>query len=316
MSTDTPDLVAVERRRTWVRRGSTAAIVAFGTLAVVFGVLAVDASQSEQPATFAATARLDEPFSIDEIDDRTVADVLGTTPQRATPPSTSQATETADPSLAMPQAPSPRPTVPALSDRSTTPASQPAPKPSGSTPAATLDSTTTPVTATTPDATTTVPTIVAAPRPDPAPPILIRSSGVSFGDLPVVPVGTEPNGELTVPGAFEIGWYERGGMPFGPGATVLAAHVTWNGDLGAFYHLGRSEPGDLIGVTTTTGDVRAYVVTEVTMYGKYDLPGDRIWRDDGPEELVLITCGGSFDESINRYRDNIVVFAEPVDLDR
>ena len=32
----------------------------------------------------------------------------------------------------------------------------------------------------------------------------------------------------------------------------------------------------------------------------------------GPETLVLITCGGSFDPDIRRYRDNIVVYAVPV----
>lgn len=300
MSTDTPDLVAVERRRTWVRRGSTAAIVAFGALAVVFGVLALDASRSARPATFAATARLDEPVSIDDVDERTLDAVLGTTPP-ATSPSPHGTVPAVAPSAATIPAPAPRP----AGTPSTAPATTQAPPPAP--PSSELGASAEPTTTS-----STTPT----PRPTPSPPTLVRSSGVSFGDLPIVPVGTEPNGELTVPGAFEIGWYERGGMPFGPGATVLAAHVTWNGDLGAFYHLGRSEPGDLIGVTTTAGDVRAYVVTEVTMFGKYDLPGERIWRDEGPEELVLITCGGSFDETVNRYRDNIVVFAEPVDVDR
>ena len=42
------------------------------------------------------------------------------------------------------------------------------------------------------------------------------------------------------------------------------------------------------------------------------LPAERIWTHDGPETLVLITCGGSFNPDIRRYRDNIVVYAVPV----
>jgi hypothetical protein len=48
------------------------------------------------------------------------------------------------------------------------------------------------------------------------------------------------------------------------------------------------------------------------MYDKDGLPRDRIWRNTGDETLVLITCGGDFNPDINRYRQNIVVYAVPV----
>jgi hypothetical protein len=53
-------------------------------------------------------------------------------------------------------------------------------------------------------------------------------------------------------------------------------------------------------------------VVERAMYGKLELPGDRLWRTTGPEELVLITCGGDYNPEIRRYRQNIVVYAVPV----
>ncbi len=133
-----------------------------------------------------------------------------------------------------------------------------------------------------------------------------------FVDDPVRPVGLEDDGQLEVPGATEIGWYRYGAAPGRPGATVLAAHVTWNGDQGPFLNLGAVEPGDRIDVVLADGTERVYEVVERTMYDKDELPRERIWRTTGAETLVLITCGGDFNPDINRYRQNIVVYAVPV----
>jgi hypothetical protein len=58
--------------------------------------------------------------------------------------------------------------------------------------------------------------------------------------------------------------------------------------------------------------VRRYEVVERAVYGKLELPGDRLWRTTGPEELVLITCGGDYNPEIRRFQQNIVVYAVPV----
>jgi LPXTG-site transpeptidase (sortase) family protein len=133
-----------------------------------------------------------------------------------------------------------------------------------------------------------------------------------FVDDPVVAVGLEDDGELEVPGADEIGWYQYGAAPGHPGATVLAAHVTWNGEYGPFLNLGELEPGDQVTVDLEDGTERHYEVVERTMYAKDGLPRERIWRNSGDETLVLITCGGDFNPDIHRYRQNIVVYAVPV----
>jgi hypothetical protein len=125
-------------------------------------------------------------------------------------------------------------------------------------------------------------------------------------------VGLEESGELEVPDETEIGWYRYGSSPGRAGATVLAAHVTWNGNVGPFFNLGDVEPGDRVEVGLEDGTLRTYEVVERTMYDKDSLPRERIWRTTGDESLVLITCGGSFNPDINRYRQNIVVYAVPV----
>ena len=145
----------------------------------------------------------------------------------------------------------------------------------------------------------------------------VRPMVLGIGDIdvlhPVRAVGLEENGELEVPDETEIGWYRYGAAPGQPGATVLAAHVTWNRTIGPFLRLGELEPGEQVTVALDDGSKRIYEVTERTMYDKDSLPRERIWRTTGPETLVLITCGGDFNRNIRRYRQNIVVYAVPVE---
>ncbi len=157
------------------------------------------------------------------------------------------------------------------------------------------------------------------PQGSAIPPVIeprLRPVGLRIDDIfvddPVRPVGLDDDGELEVPGATEIGWYRYGAAPGYAGATVLAAHVTWNGDYGPFLNLGDVEPGDEVTVGLEDGSERVYEVIERTMYDKDGLPRDRIWRNTGDETLVLITCGGDFNPEISRYRQNIVVYAVPV----
>lgn len=129
---------------------------------------------------------------------------------------------------------------------------------------------------------------------------------------PARPVGLEDDGSMEIPDETEVGWYDQAAAPGEPGATVLAAHVTWNGTVGPFLALGELEPGDEVRLRLTDRSVRVYEVVERAMYRKDALPDWRIFRRTGPESLVLITCGGSFNPDIRRYRENIVVYAVPI----
>lgn len=139
---------------------------------------------------------------------------------------------------------------------------------------------------------------------------------LQIGDLrlesPVRSVGLEDDGQLEVPDETEVGWYEYGSTPGLPGSTVLAAHVSWNRTVGPFHELGNLEPGAQVDVIAHDGTTRVYQVVERAIYDKDDLPTDRIWRTTGDETLVLITCGGSYNPDIRRYRQNIVVYAVPI----
>jgi hypothetical protein len=150
-----------------------------------------------------------------------------------------------------------------------------------------------------------------APLPDVAP-TAIAIEAIGLGGVPVRPVGIAPDGQLEVPDETEVGWYRLGAAPGQPGATVLAAHVSWRDRAGPFLRLGELQPGAFVDVTLEDGASRRYQVVERAQYGKLMLPRDEIWRTSGPESLVLITCGGAFNPELRRYADNIVVTAVPV----
>ena len=147
------------------------------------------------------------------------------------------------------------------------------------------------------------------PRPRP---VGMEIDSIDVAEYPIREVGLEDDGQLEVPDETEIGWYRYGATAGRPGATVLAAHVNWRGSIGPFSQLGTVEPGDRIEVALNDGSTRTYEVTERTMYGKLELPRERIWRNTGPEELVLITCGGEFNPELRSFKQNIVVYAVPV----
>ena len=151
-----------------------------------------------------------------------------------------------------------------------------------------------------PTTTTTLP-----PEVPPAA-LVIDDLGIS---KEVLPVGLNDDGSMEVPDVSDIGWYLHGATPGHPGATVLVAHVWWHKTAGPFHRLGTLEPGARIEVDREDDTVHEYVVVERTMYDKDSLPAD-LWRKTGPETLVLITCGGEFDNSTRRYKQNIVVYAD------
>jgi hypothetical protein len=148
--------------------------------------------------------------------------------------------------------------------------------------------------------------IVAHPAPAA---ITMDAIGVT---APIVAVGVQPDGQLEIPDEHHVGWYRLGASPGEPGATVLAAHVNWHHVDGPFARLRTLEIGSHVVLDLDDGSTRTYEVVERAQYDKTTLPADRIWTSEGPETLVLITCGGSFNPDIHRYRDNIVAYAVPV----
>jgi LPXTG-site transpeptidase (sortase) family protein len=133
-------------------------------------------------------------------------------------------------------------------------------------------------------------------------------------DAPVFPVSISlPHGALGVPPLIHrLGWWLDGMAPgSSTGSTLIAGHVdSAKGGPGAFNRLHEARRGDSVQVTTSNGQTRTYRVVSVQVMLKSKLPTS-IFSRRGRPRLVLVTCGGPFDPSIGRYRDNVVVTAVP-----
>lgn len=164
-------------------------------------------------------------------------------------------------------------------------------------------------------AATDVPVVASTPEPVRAsvPPVRVRIDAAGV-DMEVVPVAVESGGFMELPPDPAIaGWYRFGPDPWSPdGNTVIAAHIDApDYPIGPFANL-RDLPTDAeITVTAADGSSAAYGVATVTYYPKQELPTEALFAREGTRALVLITCGGNFDETTGHYDDNVVVVAAP-----
>lgn len=173
--------------------------------------------------------------------------------------------------------------------------------------AITVPSTTT---TTAPPSTTTT-TLPSTTTTAPMAPGRLRIPAIGV-DAPIVPVGLNPDGSMEVPPATEVGWYEYGVRPGNPvGSAVLAAHVDYAGQRGAFFDLRSLPEGAEVLVSDEAGAVRRFVVSSRLQVDKDELPIEELFRPTGEPTLTLITCGGAFDRSARSYDDNIVARAAP-----
>lgn len=181
------------------------------------------------------------------------------------------------------------------------------------------------------------PTPELAPTPTPArpvPDVPITSSDLSAASAPVVvppvdlslaardialpidPVGVAEDGQMEIPPLAErAGWYRFGATPGdAEGTAVIAAHVdsVASAGTGPFARLGEAEIGDEVTVTRADGQVVRYAVTGVTRVAKPEVAWADVFVRGGPHRLVLVTCGGTFQQQARSYTDNVIVTAEPV----
>ena len=159
----------------------------------------------------------------------------------------------------------------------------------------------------------------AEPEPEPEPEPVEQPTRLSIPaisvDAPVVPVGLEDDGGMEIPHDIAtIGWYELGVMPGETGTAVLSGHVdSREQGRGAFWDLRAMDVDDVVTVEHEDGTTSEWRVTGRTVYQKDELPIEDIFTRFGDTRLVLITCGGAFDNTTRHYEDNIVVYTEPVE---
>ena len=191
----------------------------------------------------------------------------------------------------------------------------------------------TPADTTTPSSTPSAAPSTTAPTPTTAP--TTAAPDAAFGDfLPAaqptkieipsiglssdtfVELSVQKDGVLSVPGTEdEVGLYKDGPTPGQLGPSVIGAHVdSPEGRKGIFWNLGKVKAGDTIAVTRSDRKKATFTVDRVQAYQKTSFPTDLVYKGDfDRSEIRLVTCGGPVD-SMNEYRDNVVVFGHLTDV--
>ncbi len=151
----------------------------------------------------------------------------------------------------------------------------------------------------------------AVPRPGFTPErLLVETLDV---DASLVTTLVDAEGALVPPeDPAQLGWW-RGVRPGeGEGSVVIAGHIDsrrfGQGPLARIVEL---EPGDRAVLTTAGGASADYVVRGIQTFPKESFPAADLFGTDGPERLVLVTCGGAFDRARGGWDSNVVAVLDP-----
>jgi sortase (surface protein transpeptidase) len=159
---------------------------------------------------------------------------------------------------------------------------------------------------------------VAVPTPLPASSISgIDAPSIGLATDQTTGLGLRDDNSLDVPrSAATVGWYQQSASPGEIGPAVLAAHVDFRGEPGAFVRLEDMSPGDTVEVHREDDTTAVFAVDRVERYAKDVFPTEAVYGPTDDGQIRLITCGGVFNESTRSYEDNIVVFGHLVEAYR
>lgn len=130
----------------------------------------------------------------------------------------------------------------------------------------------------------------------------------------VVPVGRAKSGNMAVPKNYEdVGWYRHGPVPGSVGNAVLAGHLdNGSGKSAVFFNLKEVRIGDFVYIDLEDGKKAKFAVKEIRLVDYQNPPLEDIFGPSPKERLNLITCDGTWDESLKTYDKRLVVFTERV----
>ncbi len=138
-------------------------------------------------------------------------------------------------------------------------------------------------------------------------------------DAKIQTVGTMPNGSIGIPSnAADVAWF-AGSAPIGrsaagaamAGTSVIVGHVDTHAfGAGVFRGLKGLVEGDAL-YASIDGRIARFTVTGSEVYPEdTDRMDEIIGLRKGRARLVLITCDGKWDQSVKRYTERLVVFAD------
>lgn len=129
-------------------------------------------------------------------------------------------------------------------------------------------------------------------------------------DSALVDLYTDRAGVLLPPDRPDVaGWFAGGPVPGDVGPAVIGGHVDSEAGPGVFLILEQLREGDQVLVDRSDGTTARFEVRAVSRVPKDRFPTERVYGPAPGPELRLVTCGGTFDQVAQSYRDNVVVEA-------
>jgi sortase (surface protein transpeptidase) len=128
----------------------------------------------------------------------------------------------------------------------------------------------------------------------------------------VTPLGLKSSGQMESPyNIYDAGWYDKSSTPGSAGATLIDGHVSGPSKPGIFKNLEKLAAGAKIEIERGDGKKYSYTVIKVETVDvdKVNMAKLLVPITAGSRGLNLITCGGHFDASSNKYLQRTIVYA-------
>jgi hypothetical protein len=110
-----------------------------------------------------------------------------------------------------------------------------------------------------------------------------------------------------------LAWWSGVRPGTGAGSVLVAGHIDMQGyGRGPLARIVGLEPGDRAILAGADGARAVYRLRGVTTLVKESLPAADLFGTGGPERLVLVTCGGTYDPDRRSWDSNVIAVLDPV----
>lgn len=128
---------------------------------------------------------------------------------------------------------------------------------------------------------------------------------------PIVRVGIDKDRKMVVPrNARDVAWLDQGPIPGRTKNVVLAGHINYGGERGAFEGIGRMKKREDIYLVLKNGKKMHFKVAWVCTFPRDTKHAAQIMGNTDVTSVTLVSCGGTYNSSAGTHDKRIVVRGE------
>jgi sortase (surface protein transpeptidase) len=128
---------------------------------------------------------------------------------------------------------------------------------------------------------------------------------------PIVRVGIDKDGKMVVPkNAKDVAWLDQGPIPGRTKNVVLAGHINYSGQSGAFNGIGGMKKREDIYLVLKNGKKMHFKVAWNCTFPRDTKYAEQIMGNTKVTSVTLVSCGGTYNSSEGTHDKRIVVRGE------